>query len=304
MAKTAIVTGGSGFIGTHLSRALLKRGDRVIVLDLKAPHFQDPNLIYRSCDVADFGALKKNWENADQVFHLAAQVSVPMCQKDPHGSTLVNFMGTQNVCEVLLEKTPKAKFVFPSSSAVYGHSGKARTPISENDPVDPLSYYAFQKLWSEQIMNLYRQERGFAGVALRLFNVYGPGQDPTSPYSGVISQFMFRLQSGHDLKLFNQGENTRDFVHVEDVVAAFIAAAELGPMDLLPIFNIGSGQVTTVLELASKMREISGKKVEFEKVGPRSGDVMHSLASIKKAQDILGYVPRRSFDEGLRSLLR
>ena len=304
MSETAIITGGSGFIGTHLSRELLRRGGLVIVLDLKPPVFSDAKMEYRLCDVSDILALRKFWESANRVFHLAAQVSVPMCQKDPRGSTLVNFMGTQNVCEVLLEKTPKAKFVFPSSSAVYGHSGKKLMAISEQDSVAPLSYYAFQKLWSEQMMSLYGTERGLSAVALRLFNVFGPGQDPTSPYSGVISQFMFRLKAGQDLKLFNQGENTRDFVHVDDVVAAFISAADLPKATELPIFNIGSGRATTVLELAMQMREIAGQKVSFEKVGPRSGDVEHSLASIAKAKKELAYSPRRSLGEGLAELFR
>jgi UDP-glucose 4-epimerase len=306
MGKT-LVTGGAGFIGSHLTEELLEKGREVVVLDDLSTGKKEnlpnhPNLTFIEGSITDRELLKEIFSEfrVKTVFHLAALPSVELSVKEPVKTHKVNCDGTI----FLLEESKKRKvekFVFASSAAVYGN--RPELPKKETDPVEPLTPYGIDKLTSElytvKSFNLY----GLKTVALRFFNVYGERQNPSSPYSGVISIFINRFvrnKFGEDVpvEIFGDGNQTRDFVYVKDVVRALLLSEEKEEA-VGRVFNVGTGVETSVLKLVETLKEITGisPKVVFR--APRKGDIKRSYADISNLKS-LGYHPRYPLTEGLR----
>jgi UDP-glucose 4-epimerase len=307
--ETLLVTGGAGFIGTHLCRRLASQSHRVRVLDLRAPETAVPSVEYVRGDVRDAALLEKCMAGVTTVYHLAATVSVPLCQKDPIESYSNNFTATVVVLEAIRRRAaaghPSPRLVFASTAALYGTNGDDGRALREEDAaIEFLSFYAAQKDASERAISLYARTFGVPAAVFRFFNVYGPGQDPTSPYSGVITVFSRLAREGRDLPLNGGGAQTRDFISVHDLVDGLVAPLSGGKAawDAEPM-NLGSGTAITVRELASKIREALGGRFALVDAPPREGDVLHSRADIRRAREKLGFAPRRDLLTGLRELL-
>jgi UDP-glucose 4-epimerase len=307
-----VVTGGAGFIGSHLVEALVGRGDRVrVVDDLSSGRVE--NLprgqvgeagsgatieLYRA-DVAEPQPVRAALRGADGVFHEAAQVSVPASMRDPEKSYRVNVMGTLNVLEGSLAEGV-GKLVFAASSAAYGDV--ASLPKREDMTPRPLSPYAAGKLAGESMLATWSRAFGLETVALRYFNVYGPRQADDSPYSGVIAQFARRLLEGRAPTIYGDGEQSRDFVYVADVVRANLLAMER-KVEPGTVINVGTGKSVTILSLWQGLARLAHSSIEPVHQPPREGDVLHSLASIERARSLLGFEPRTGLEEGLRRTL-
>jgi UDP-glucose 4-epimerase len=304
MANQVLVTGGAGFIGTHLCRALIQSGRSVRVLDLKG-HEDLAQAVqgvdYQKGDVRDAQAVQKAVQGVNAVYHLAAIASVPLCQEQPYESTQTNLASTALVMENL---KPGTRFVFAGSSAVYGDSGQEGESLSEDRPIENLaSFYAAQKFGSETLIQQFQKSHGIPSVVFRFFNVYGPGQDPKSPYTGVITAFSEAIRAGRSLRLNGGGVQTRDFVSVHDIVKALILAIEIPAeaCDAQPI-NLGTGQSVTIRKLAETMKAVSNSQVPLEDAPWREGDVRHSTAKIGRAFEKLGWKPSVLLEAGLREL--
>jgi UDP-glucose 4-epimerase len=301
---TALVTGGAGFIGSHLVEALSARGAKVRVLDDLSLGSTD-NLLHIKGEidvihgnVCDRDALRKVVQGVDWVFHLAAYPSVVYSVEQPELTNEINL----DASLALLAECSAAgvrRVVFSSSSAVYGdRSGVA----SENDPVNPLSPYALQKYTSERYVLLYSSLRGLPGTALRYFNVFGPRQSFNSPYSGVIARFCTALVSGERPVIFGAGDQCRDFVSVHDVVQANLLAAEKDQA-VGRVFNIGTGSAISILDLLKALNRLSGSNVEPDFQPRRSGEIQFSCADISAAREHLGFAPGVSIEAGLEETL-
>jgi UDP-glucose 4-epimerase len=307
-----VVTGGAGFIGSHLVDALIGRGDRVRVVDdlssgrlenLPRERVGDPGsgtaIELHRADVAERQAVRTALRGASGVFHEAAQVSVPASMRDPEKSYRVNVMGTLNVLEAARAEGV-GKVVFAASSAAYGDV--ATLPKREDMPPRPLSPYAAGKLAGESMLATWSRAFGLETVALRYFNVYGPRQADDSPYSGVIAQFLRRILAGRAPTIFGDGEQSRDFVFVADVVRANLLAMER-PLEAGAVINIGTGNRVTIRSLARTLARLADSAVEPVHEPAREGDVLHSLASIERARSWLGFQPSVELEEGLRRTL-
>jgi len=296
-----IVTGGAGFIGSHLAAALAERGDRVRVVDdlstgrpeNLAPLGSAVELV--QADVADFDRVREACRGADGIFHEAAQVSVPQSVADPVRSYEVNVTGTLRLLEAARAEGVE-RVVFAASSAAYGEAQEQ--PKVETMPTSPLSPYASGKVAAEQLMSVWGKTFGLRTVSLRYFNVFGPRQVDDSPYTGVIAIFAKALIEGRVPTIFGDGEQTRDFNFVSNVVAANLLAME---RDLEPgvVINVGSGTSITVNQLYDAMAAHLGSELRPEYAPPRTGDVRHSLASLDRARALLGYEPSVGWREGL-----
>jgi UDP-glucose 4-epimerase len=310
MIKRVLVTGGAGFIGTHLVKALVAQGHGVTVLDLNAPDAALPGVVYVQGDVRSQQDLKPLIAATDAVFHLAAIVSVPDCQRDPVGSFETNTTSTLKILEWIRtvnasrKGSERIRLVFSSSSAVYGDQGGQADRISEQALSAPLSFYGGQKLASEQLIRQYAQSAGLPSVVFRFFNVYGPGQKASSPYSGVISLFVRYLREKRALPLNDGGAQTRDFISVHDIVAALASALTTERPSVLsgaPI-NLGAGAAVTIRALAETLFAIASEPPRLENAPAREGDILHSCADISRAKAELGFGPRVALRDGLREL--
>ncbi|MCH8923668.1 MAG: SDR family oxidoreductase [Planctomycetes bacterium] len=301
--RTCLVTGGAGFIGSHLVAALVQRGDRVRVLDnLSTGHASNleaaghERIELTEGDVADAGVVAEVMDGVDYVFHLAAQVSVPRSVEDPLATNAACATGTLTVLEAA-RKAGVRRLVFAGSSAAYGDRPTAAK--RETDPPDPLSPYAAAKLAGEHYCHAYAATMGLETVCLRFFNVFGPRQDPASEYSAVIPLFLTKLLAGERPTVFGDGTQSRDFTFVENVVHGNLLAAE-APGASGRTLNIADGRSTTLLALLSMLNELLGTDVEPVFAPPRVGDVRESMADISQARTVLGYEPQVSFEDGLR----
>ncbi len=298
---SVLVTGGAGFIGSHLAQTLAARGSRVTVFDNLASgrleNLEDfqRDITFVEGDIRDKDLLQKAMQNCDVVFHQAAVVSVTKTVEDPVGSSSVNDSGTLTVLEAARQNNVK-RVVLASSSAVYGDD--PQLPKLEAMSPNPLSPYAVQKLTNELYAALYFRLYGLDTVCLRYFNVFGPRQDPSSPYSGVISIFMQRAAEGKAPVIFGNGEQTRDFVFVRDVVQANILAAT-GEGAAGEVFNVGTGKAVSVKSLWSHISRMGGNDIEPTYAPARAGDIMHSLAGTAKGHDRLMFQASISLDDGL-----
>jgi UDP-glucose 4-epimerase len=299
-----LITGGAGFIGSHLVRALVERGDRVRVLDnfetglrknLESVHDQ---VEIREADLADADAVRSACEDIDYVMHEGALPSVPRSVKEPRPSHRTNIEGTFNVLEGARLAGVK-RVIYAASSSAYGN--QPGFPRVETMAPQPLSPYAVQKLTGELYMQAYWRVYGLETVCLRYFNIFGARQVPDSPYSGVMARFILLMMRGERPTIFGDGEQGRDFTHVENVVQANLLAVE-SPATLAAgrVFNIACGQRHTLNETYALLATL----LDFKHppiYGPeREGDVRDSLADIAAASASLGYVPRIDFEEGLR----
>jgi UDP-glucose 4-epimerase len=300
-----LVTGGAGFIGSHIVDALVARGDTVVVLDDLSTG-RRANLAAVAGDVrldvgsvADLDAVRRAAEGCEVVFHMAAVASVQRTVEAPIDTSAVNLGGTLNVLEAARAAGAR-RVVFAGSAAAYGDN--PALPLRESETPRPLSPYAIEKLASEQYMRVWSQLYGLETVTLRFFNVFGPRQDPSSPYSGVISIFVDRLMAGRPAAIYGDGRQTRDFVYVADVVRANLLAASV-PEANGRTFNVARGEETTVRELYDTLRRIVGRGPEPVFAEPRAGDIRHSRADIGAARQSLGFAPEHTVEEGLRRLV-
>jgi nucleoside-diphosphate-sugar epimerase len=295
--ETALVTGAAGFIGSHLVEGLLDRGYRVRGLDdFSTGHranlatvWDDEAFAFVEGDVRDSETVERATEGVDCVFHLAARTSVPGSVEHPAETTAVNCTGTAAVFAAARERD--ARVVFASSAAVYGSDVPVPTP--EDAGLSPESPYALSKRYGEGLV----RGLGIDAVALRFFNVFGPGQDADGPYAAVIPAFVERMRAGTPPVIYGDGEQTRDFVFVEDVVDATIRAAERGTTGR--VYNVGSGGRVSILELVDALNDVLGTDLDPVHEDPRPGDIRHSGADISRARADLGYEPSVGLREGL-----
>lgn len=293
-----LVTGGAGFIGTHLCRALVRAGHSVRVLDIKSPKNRVPKVKYVRGDVRIEKDVKRALLGVGAVYHLAAIASIPLCEQEPLESTQTNLASTALILENL---KPSTRFIFSSTSAVYGNSGKKNKSHKEDARLPKFeSFYAAQKYGSEMLIRRFHESHGIPAVVFRFFNVYGPGQDPKSSYTGVITAFSEAIRRGQPLRLNGGGLQTRDFVSVHDVVRGLVLALRCpekmcngDPM------NLGTGRAITIRELAETMIRVRGASVAMNKAPWRAGDVMHSCANIGRAGRVLKWKPEVSLAQGL-----
>ncbi len=307
-----LVTGGAGFIGSHIATALVERGDRVRVLDDLSGG--DPgNLAHLPVgelergaavellqgDVSDSDACRAACAGVRGIFHEAAQVSVPRSIEVPERSYEVNVTGTLRLLEAA-RAAGAMRIVFAASSAAYGNA--ALLPKVESMLPDPLSPYASGKIAGEHLMRVYGATFGMHTVSLRYFNVFGPRQADDSPYSGVIAIFARALLAGRRPTIHGDGEQTRDFTYIDNVVAANLAAMEAS-IEPGTVINVGAGERISLNDLFHAMTEVLGIPIEPVYEAPRPGDVRDSLASLDRARELLGYSPAVDWRTGLAKTL-
>jgi len=302
------VTGGAGFIGSHTMDRLLAEGFEVVVLDdLRngrleniSQHMGKRFFRFVRGDVRDSRLVRDLVKDVDCVVHLAALISVPESIEDPLLTNDVNVNGTLNLLKASMDFNVK-RFVYASSCAVYGNAKVL--PIKEDSPLEPLSPYGVSKLAAEKYVGVFYEVYGLETVCLRYFNVYGPRQ-AYNDYSGVITKFIDRLTKDFPLVVFGDGEQTRDFVYVQDVVEANILALKKEEA-AGKTFNIGTGVATKINQLASALLEITKKThLKLKHSKPREGDIKHSFADISKSRKKLHYNPKTSLKEGLEELTK
>jgi UDP-glucose 4-epimerase len=297
-----VVTGAAGFIGSHLTDGLLARGYEVYGIDNFSTGRRE-NIAHLGrgfhlveADIRDKEAVAKCVQGAELVFHQAALASVPRSIDDPIGTGDVNVIGTLNLLEQS-RRNGVRRFIYASSSSVYGDS--ETLPKTESMPVNPLSPYAVSKLVGEYNCRVFHRIHGLETVSLRYFNVFGPRQDPKSQYAAVVPIFVRHLLQSESPTIFGDGEQSRDFTYVENVVRANLDAA-LSANGSGEVFNIACGERFTVNELYSKLKALSGAGSMPIHGSPRPGDVRHSMADIGRAEDAFGYEVLTGFEEGLR----
>ncbi len=300
--STYLVTGGAGFIGSHLCDALIRRGDTVRVLDDLSTGRRSnlpPDATLLTGDVADPAAVAAAMDGVDGCFHLAAIASVEKGVTDWLGTHRANLTGTIAVFDAIRRQGSKIPVVYASSAAVYGDTP---VPIAETAPKAPLSAYGADKYGCELHARVASHVHGIPNVGLRFFNVYGPRQDPKSPYSGVISIFCERIAAGLPVSIFGDGQQTRDFVYVADVIRALLAAMALKPADS-PVFNVCTGIPTSVAGLAGLIAELAGKPLSAHTKPPRAGEIRHSRGQLEAADRVLGTRDRVALRTGLAEVL-
>jgi len=305
VARTVVVTGGAGFIGSHLVEALVKRGDNVRVLDnLSTGRIENLAALEGQFEfvVGDLRYLDTVVEvitGADAVLHQGALPSVPRSVKEPLISDAVNSGGTLNVLEAA-RRADVGRVVFASSSSVYGDS--LELPKHEEMNPNPKSPYAVSKLSGEYYCRVFMHIYALETVPLRYFNVFGPRQDPTSQYSGVIAKFSMQALAGEPYPVYGDGQQARDFTYIDDVVKANLTALEAEGAPGPPM-NVARGDRITLLELIAVLNRLVGKNLEPEFLPEREGDVRESQAAVERARERMGYEATVPFDEGMRQTL-
>lgn len=299
------MTGGAGFIGSHLAEALVERGDTVRVLDNLTTGKREnlasvmPRIEFMEGDIRDLGVCTRAVAGVEGVFHQAALASVGRSVEEPLLTNAINITGTLNMLIAAKDAGVKS-FVLASSSAVYGDD--PRLPKVEGREGKPLSPYAISKLVGEKYCEVFHGLFGMKAVSLRYFNVFGPRQDPTSQYSAVIPLFITKILRGERPVIFGDGEQSRDFIFVENVVRANFAAAESASA-AGEALNVACGIGTTVNGLLAAINEVLGTEVQPIYADPRAGDIMHSTADITKARRFMNFAPGLSFMDGLKTTI-
>jgi len=302
----ALVTGGAGFIGSHLAEGLVRRGHAVRVFDNLSTGSLDNLAPVRDAvevvtgDLRDGEAVRRAVAGAEVVFHQAADPSVPRSISHPRDCYDINVLGTLNLLAAARDAGCR-RVVFASSCAVYGND--PRQPKSEELPPAPESPYASSKLAGEELCQVFTRVYGLEAVALRYFNVYGPRQSPDGPYASVIPRFIADLKAGARPRVFGDGEQTRDFIFVGDVVEANLRAATADEA-VGEVVNVGSGRSTSLNTLLTVLAPLIGSTVEPIYEAERPGDVRHSLAEMSKARRLLGFEARTPLAEGLAQTVR
>ncbi|MBC2693488.1 MULTISPECIES: NAD-dependent epimerase/dehydratase family protein [Pseudomonas] len=301
-----LITGGAGFIGSHLADALLAKGYSVRVLDDlstgKRSNLQldDPRIELIEGDVADAALVAKVMVGCCAVAHLAAVASVQASVDDPVRTHQSNFIGTLNVCEAMRQAGVK-RVLFASSAAIYGNNGEGQS-IDEDTAKAPLTPYASDKLAGEYYLDFYRRQHGLEPAVFRFFNIFGPRQDPSSPYSGVISIFSERAVKGLPITVFGDGEQTRDFVYVEDLVDLLVQAIEAPTLEVGAV-NVGWNQATTLKQMLQALREVVGDLPPITYGPARSGDIRHSRANNQRLLQRFTFPEQTPMNVGLARLL-
>lgn len=302
--KTWLITGGAGFIGSHLAQELLKKGQKVVIFDnfsssdgsLLKPIKKQVKII--NGDVRDFAAVVKAAKGADYILHHAALVSVPQSVREPALTKEINTDGTFNV--LFAAKLAKVKrVVFASSSAVYGNT--AKIPNKESAKPNPISPYAQTKLQGEALCKMFYHFYGLECVILRYFNVFGPGQNPNSPYAAVVAKFFDSIKAGQPITINGDGKQSRDFIFVKDVVEANLLAALHAQAG--EVYNVAGGKACTLLQLAATMQKVIGIKTDILFANLRDGDIKKSRADITKIKKA-GFKPATDLRLGLEIMFK
>ena len=298
--RNIVVTGGAGFIGSNLTRYLSKENNVTVIDNLSTGYTRnikdliDTEIIkFNEGTITDINFLQKIFGDIDYVFHQAAIPSVPRSVEDPISSNYANINGTLNVLVAARDNGVK-KVVYASSSSAYGDT--PTLPKREDMNPCPLSPYAVNKLAAEYYCQVFNEVYNLPTVSLRYFNVYGPRQDPASEYAAVIPKFITRISNSKSPIIYGDGEQTRDFTFVKDVINANILAAESREKG---VFNIAGGKKITIDDLAKTIMEIIGNEIDLDHQDPRPGDIKHSLADISKAKEKLKYEPMFNLKNGL-----
>jgi nucleoside-diphosphate-sugar epimerase len=297
-----LVTGGAGFIGSNIVDELVRRGQEVVVLDdLSAGKEANLATVRDKIDlhigsVTDLAAVQSACKGAHYVIHLAARTSVPRSVLNPLESNHVNIDGTLNVL-VAARDAQVRRFVFAASSSAYGET--PTLPKVETMPAQPISPYGVTKYVGEMYAQVFGRVYGLENACIRYFNVFGPRQDPTSQYSGVLSRFMLAVIEGQPPVIYGDGEQSRDFTYVENIVDETLRACEASGASGL-VFNGGTGARITLNQVLKMLERITGKIIQAKYDGPRNGDIRDSQADVSLARKILGYEPRVLFEEGLQ----
>jgi len=300
-----LITGGAGFIGSHLAEHLLAAGNSVRVLDNLSTGKREnlpahPQLEFVQGDIRDKRLVAETARGMDAIVHLAAVASVQASVDDPTGTHETNFDGTLHLLEAARKENIR-RFLYASSAAVYGDN--TRLPLVEEEILNPLSPYAADKLAGEYYLRFYHAKFGIETTAFRFFNIFGPRQDPSSPYSGVISIFIERVSRGEAVTLFGDGRQTRDFVYVGDLVT-LLAQSLLRAETAGQVINVGRGKQCSLLELLEALEKLTGKPVERRFAAARLGDIVHSCADVSRLVRLFGKTPETDIVTGLGEILR
>lgn len=301
-----LITGGAGFIGSHLADALLAGGYRVRVLDNLSTGkrsnlaLDNPRLELLEGDVADAALVHRAVAGCQAVVHLAAVASVQASVEDPVSTHQSNFIGTLNVCEAMREAGVR-RVLFASSAAVYGNNGEG-VAVREDTPKAPLTPYAADKLASEHYLDFYQRQHGLEPVIFRFFNIFGPRQDPSSPYSGVISIFTERALSGTPIGVFGDGEQTRDFFYIADLLPLLLQGLSAAQVQSGAV-NVGHNQSISLNQLLAAIREVLGSLPAVTYGAARAGDIRHSKADNALLRERFQLAPATPLQAGLAQLL-
>lgn len=294
-----LITGGSGFIGSHITEQILINGDEAIIIDNlrtgNLNNLKNLNVEFINGDIRDHELVNRLINRVDGVFHLAALVSVPESFTNTKECIEINNIGLVNILNAIKDK-PECKIIFSSSSACYGNNPVL--PKNENMKPEPISPYAVTKLDGEFYIEQYKEAYSIQGTSLRYFNVYGPRQNPKSQYAAAIPIFINQALRGQDITIHGDGNQTRDFIFVKDVAKANLLAFAKGHN----LYNVATGESITIVELAHKIKSLTNSKSEIKHLGIRTGDVKDSYADINKIKSI-GFIPSYSFDEGLKQTI-
>jgi nucleoside-diphosphate-sugar epimerase len=301
-----LVTGGAGFIGSHLVEALIKRGSRVRVLDNFSTGKKENIALFLDRieliegDIREFETCRRAVQGVDDVLHHAALISVPLSIKNPVSTHDINVSGTLNLLWASVEAGLR-RFILASSAATYGDAGSL--PLKEGEEGRPLSPYALSKVVGEKYGQYFCRAYRLETISLRYFNVFGPRQDPLSPYASVIPLFLKKVLAGERLQIYDDGEQSRDFIFIDDIVAANLLAVSAPAEAVGGVYNIACGEKTTINALAAEINRLAGLSIEPLHLEPRAGDIRHSYADIGLARKHLGFAPRVNFRTGLEATM-
>ncbi|MGA3295355.1 MAG: SDR family oxidoreductase [Candidatus Acidiferrales bacterium] len=297
-----LVTGGAGFIGSNMVDELVRRGHSVAVLDDLSTGKEDnvagvrSKIDFRVGSITDLATVQAACKGTDYVIHLAARTSVPKSVKDPLETNKVNIDGTLNVLVAARDAKVK-RFVYAASSSAYGET--PTLPKTEAMQPEPISPYGVTKFVGELYAQVFGRVYGLENASVRYFNVFGPRQDPTSQYSGVLSRFMLAILNGESPVIYGDGEQSRDFTYIDNVVDETLRACEASGASG-KVFNGGTGARITLNEVLKQLEKITDKKIQAKYDPPRAGDIRDSQADISLARKVLGYEPRVHFEDGLK----
>lgn len=296
MSKHILITGGAGFIGSHLARHFAEQAEVTVLDDLRSGHagnLEGVRCRFLPGSILDAAALKQAIAGAEEIYHLAAMISVPESVAKPAECAELNTEGTRRVLEAALTAGAR-KVVLASSAAIYGDN--PTTPKLESMPPEPKSPYAETKLAGEKLLEQYRLTHGLGTTSLRFFNVFGPRQDPRSAYAAAVPIFIAKALCDEPIGIHGDGGQTRDFIHVTDIVGALAYAGD--SKDMSGTYNVGYGRSQSILSLAQEIIQLTGSKSKIEHLPPRAGDVRHSLASTGRLL-AAGWKPQSSVSVGL-----
>jgi len=292
------ITGGSGFLGTYLTKFLINQGHNITIFD----NFSNSNSIQSinnkikiiQGDILNYSKLSNSIENTDLVIHLAAQISVKDSINNPKNTMRINVEGTQNLLDSCVENRV-SNLITASTAAVFGN--QSIVPLTEESPKNPISPYGKSKLIMEEKILEFSKQNNLNSIILRFFNLYGIGQSPQ--YAGVITKFLENIKKNINLEIYGSGKQTRDFIHIDDAISCFDFTIKNIDGKIGKIYNVGSGSSTTILELAQLLLKISRKNIPIIFKSSLKGDIVHSYTSIKQITNDLGFTPKISLQKGL-----